>query len=314
MSQAPLSLGSGVALSRLPVALQLKEMTICDTLGFPARIKGVGLLSLMEAAAMKNVARISFALLLLCSPLFLLSCSPLSAGGDLGGVPDNAKSPAEQGDADAQYELGQAYYFGKGVTKDDWKAVKWYRKAAKQGHADAQFKLGYMHSLREGVPREDFKAAVKWYRKAAEQGNAKAQHSLGTMYDMGFGVRSDRNEALRLYEMAEEGLRIAAEQGDADAQYLWGDAHWWGTGALEDEEEAAKWHRKAAEQGHVNSQYALAIMYYKGEGVPQDLGEASKWCRMAADRGNPDAKAQVRDGIWCGKDDHGDGREPSNAR
>ena len=53
---------------------------------------------------------------------------------------------AQQGDADAQFELGRSYTIGRGVAEDDQEAVYWYRKAAEQGHADAQFWLGAMHT------------------------------------------------------------------------------------------------------------------------------------------------------------------------
>ena len=36
---------------------------------------------------------------------------------------------AEQGDATAQYYLGNMYSVGRGVKQDDVEAVKWYRKA-----------------------------------------------------------------------------------------------------------------------------------------------------------------------------------------
>ena len=52
------------------------------------------------------------------------------------------KALADQGDAEAQNNLGLRYYNGEGVTKDYAEAVKWYRKAAEQGHAEAQFNLG----------------------------------------------------------------------------------------------------------------------------------------------------------------------------
>ena len=48
---------------------------------------------------------------------------------------------AEQGDAMAQFNLGQCYTNGTGVEKDEQKAVEWYKKAAEQGHAGAQFNL-----------------------------------------------------------------------------------------------------------------------------------------------------------------------------
>ena len=45
---------------------------------------------------------------------------------------------AEQGDANAQYELGWEYDY---VQKDRAEAVKWYRKAADQGHHFAKDQL-----------------------------------------------------------------------------------------------------------------------------------------------------------------------------
>ena len=53
---------------------------------------------------------------------------------------------AEKGDARAQLEVGQTYYFGTGVEQDDEEAVKWYRKAAIQGHRVAQYNLGEMYA------------------------------------------------------------------------------------------------------------------------------------------------------------------------
>jgi TPR repeat protein len=97
------------------------------------------------------------------------------------------KEKADQGDAIAQFNLGQMYREGEGVEKDAKEAFKWYQKAADQGLAIAQFSLGLMYGNGLGV-EQDFKEAVKWYHKAADQGDAGAQYSLGVMYGMGNGV------------------------------------------------------------------------------------------------------------------------------
>ena len=44
---------------------------------------------------------------------------------------------AAAGDAVAQHDLGDAYYFGEGVQKDRARAVQWYAKAAAQGSLEA---------------------------------------------------------------------------------------------------------------------------------------------------------------------------------
>ena len=78
------------------------------------------------------------------------------------------KPLAEQGDADAQSNLGLLYRKGRGVPQDYKTAVKWFRLATEQGNASAQYNLGVMYDNGYGVP-QDYKTAVKWYRLAAEQ-------------------------------------------------------------------------------------------------------------------------------------------------
>ena len=69
------------------------------------------------------------------------------------------------------------YDEGRGVARDDRKAVEWFRKAANQGHAFAQNNLGWMYKEGRGVARDDRKA-VEWYRKSANQGHAYGQTTL----------------------------------------------------------------------------------------------------------------------------------------
>ena len=66
-------------------------------------------------------------------------------------------------------QSGLMYDNGEGVPEDDATAVKWYTKAAEQGNADAQYNLGLCMTDGRGVPEDDA-TAVKWYTKAAEQG------------------------------------------------------------------------------------------------------------------------------------------------
>ncbi|MBQ2481415.1 MAG: SEL1-like repeat protein, partial [Treponema sp.] len=50
-------------------------------------------------------------------------------------------------------------------------------KKAEQGYADAQYNLGVMYDCGRGV-EQDYEKAFEWYTKAAEQGNAYAQNDL----------------------------------------------------------------------------------------------------------------------------------------
>ena len=81
--------------------------------------------------------------------------------------------------------FGLIYYRGgRGVPRDDAKAVKWFRLAAKRSDAIAEFNLGVMYAEGQGVPQDNAEA-VKWYRQAAEQGNAPAEYNLGLWYAQG---------------------------------------------------------------------------------------------------------------------------------
>ncbi len=76
------------------------------------------------------------------------------------------RSSAEQGDQEAQFDLGLMYDLGDGVPEDDAEAVRWYRLAAEQGHAPAQYSLGAMYAMGEGVT-QDYVLAHVWCSLAA---------------------------------------------------------------------------------------------------------------------------------------------------
>lgn len=95
---------------------------------------------------------------------------------------------AEQGDGEAQYELGESYYEGDGVPKDYLQAVVWYRKAAEQGHAQAQNRMGFMYHTGQGVPR-DYVQAKFWFMWAANNGDTDAKRNLEYMNETGHVAR-----------------------------------------------------------------------------------------------------------------------------
>ena len=111
------------------------------------------------------------------------------------------RSLAEQGDADAQYNLGVMYSNGDGVPRDYAEAMKWHRKAADQGNGNAQFNVGFMYDLGRGMP-QSYTEAVKWYSLAANQGVAIAQFKLGVMYNDGQGVPQDYIHAHMWFSLA----------------------------------------------------------------------------------------------------------------
>ena len=155
---------------------------------------------------------------------------------------------ANNGFANAQYNLALMYKKGEGVLRDYKKALYWYRKAANSGLAEAQSNLALMYDEGKGVLR-DYKKALYWYRKAANNGLAEAQFNLALMYKKGEGVLRDYKKALYWYTKA-------ANNGDAEAQFNLSLMYYKGEGVLKDYVIAYKWAILAKaqenEQGNVS--------------------------------------------------------------
>jgi cell division septation protein DedD len=113
---------------------------------------------------------------------------------------------ADKGDADAQFNLGQAYKLGRGVRADLKIAQSWYEKAAQQGHGQAQANLGLI--LFQNGERE---RAMPWIRRAADAGDPRAQYVLGTSMFNGDFIPKDWPRAYALMQRAAaQGLPHAA--------------------------------------------------------------------------------------------------------
>jgi hypothetical protein len=196
-------------------------------------------------------------------------------GTSVSGTSAPLRKAAEQGDADAQYNLGVLYYEeweGQGVPQDGTQTAFWRRT---------------IRAWRAWINSADpynrrYTQAVFWFRKAAEQGEADAQDALGNLYYYGHGPLNMELIMYGHYAQAALWYRKAAEQGDADAQYSLGILYDNGWGVPQDYEQAAFWYRKAAEQGNSNAQWWLGGLYYGGRGVPRDYAEAYFWYDLAA--------------------------------
>ena len=69
------------------------------------------------------------------------------------------------------------YEQGLGVSQSYSEAFNWYQKAAEQGIAQAQYNLGVMYERELGVS-QSYTEAAKWFREAAKQGDVEAQQAL----------------------------------------------------------------------------------------------------------------------------------------
>jgi TPR repeat protein len=209
---------------------------------------------------------------------------------------------AAQNDAEAQFELAEAYRTGNGIAENLAEAVRWYRAAAEQGHADAQNNLGAMYLAGMGTDKDAAKAA-HWYRKAAEQEHVQAQFNLAMRYLIGSGVEQSDEDAAHW-------LHAAAEQGDLVSISQLGTLYQLGRGVEQNFVAAADLHTIAAMEGDMAaidclSEYrediedaalngsivaalCLAKIYDHGLGVEMDPAQVYAWFRWLKLHGSHD--------------------------
>jgi TPR repeat protein len=119
---------------------------------------------------------------------------------------------------------------GQGLPPNQAEAAKWYRMAAQQGLAEAQYNLGVAYYAGAGLAQSHAEAAA-WFSKAAEQGYPLAQYYLGDMYAKGLGVPLDDQQAYFWLSLAAGQLsgpgqqkalaRINALSGKLTPDQLW---------------------------------------------------------------------------------------------
>jgi TPR repeat protein len=110
---------------------------------------------------------------------------------------------AEQGDADAQYNLALMYDNGGGVPQDDAEAVRWFRMAAGQGNVRAQNNLGVMYAKGEGVPQDYIQAYMWWNLSASRQTDPELRADTAKSRDL--------VAAIMTLEQIAEAQRLASE-------------------------------------------------------------------------------------------------------
>jgi uncharacterized protein len=117
--------------------------------------------------------------------------------GDYEGAVKQWREPALKGDADAQFNLGQAYKMGRGVKSDLSVALDWYKRAAAQGHLQAADSYGhllhYQGKIAESLP---------YLQASADRGEPRSQYLLGTELFNGVNAPKDWVRAYALMTRA----------------------------------------------------------------------------------------------------------------
>ena len=178
------------------------------------------------------------------------------------------KERAEKGDAEAQYELGNVYYFGKGVAVDHDKANEWYQKAADNGHRYAERALPFGETLSRKMAR--------WSKKSPV--------NMVVLYIVIFGVlavavltptpgsmaRAAKERAKRNEEMSQKSARVPPELMSH---------HTMDTAFLLLSQPTLNLFKKSYE-GNAESQFELCLKYMSGAELGKDPVKAFAWLKL----------------------------------
>ncbi|WP_372474147.1 hypothetical protein AB4865_02430 [Capnocytophaga sp. ARDL2] len=228
---------------------------------------------------------------------------------------------ANKGNVQAQTELSDRYFKGKGVRRSYEQAIFWLTKVAESGNVEAQLQLAN-HYFEGKKIRKSNEKGVFWLEKVAESGDKNAQYSLAKYYKKGIGVKESPEKYVYWLNKVSDDII----ESQIDLAYCYKD----GYGVGKDIEEAYKWLKKAiaqnnaeakytlglwiilekkdsenidkegfsfiqesAEQGYPEAQFFMAISYLKGKGVEKSVEDAVDWIEKAAKQGHSKAQGYL---------------------
>lgn len=196
---------------------------------------------------------------------------------------------AEQGDSQAQLQYARLLKTtGNGVDQDWTKAVEMLSRSAQQGNADAQWELGLMYENADHISKDEAQA-LDLYRKSADAGSPIGLYLVAHCYQHGIVVEEDRAVSDSLYSKSYEQLMLLAPQEDIYVLNFVGCALFWGDGVAVDRAKAFGYYLTSAQKGNPETQYKIGNCYETGQGTAQDMTHALGWYQRSAAQGYPDA-------------------------
>lgn len=183
--------------------------------------------------------------------------------------------------AESFNELGDMYFYGRGMAINQAKALELYKKAAALDSVYGFFNVGFLYW---NGPEEiqDPEQALQYLKKAAQMGYTYALSFIGDIYRTGPEELIDYAEAKRYYQKGIDVNEINAIKGMALLYLL-------GQGVTQNNAMGAFYLKKAADKGNAWAMYHLGRLYYYGEGIPRNPKLALDYLQMAYDANYPDA-------------------------
>jgi TPR repeat protein len=205
---------------------------------------------------------------------------------------------ANQGHEAAQVALGESYFDGNGVEKDQKLGLEYLTRATKKDSPLANFFLGRQYLYGNGVPK-NIDLATQYLSAAANARVTEAEFYMGVYYANGsydslhqnfpspgpqFQPTPENGKLALLY------FSRAAEKGHALAQAHLGCCFMKECGTPKDESKAVSWFRKAADLGEKGAQGNMGDCHVRGYGVEIDEKLGLQYWGLAAENGLPRAQ------------------------
>lgn len=201
---------------------------------------------------------------------------------------------ANDGGAEAQFNLGVCYRDGVQITANDDAATLWFEKSAAQGNHEAEYAFAEMLSRRQPSSDATDKKIVGLLQKAVAANHIKAKTLLGKYLYTGKGIDEDYDKAVELWE-------DAAKSGDLDAKCELAGFHFTGRGMFnsgKDQDKALKEWTEAVAANHIESAFRLGKYYAGGSGLfssGKNIPKAKQYLLVAANAGHRKAMAELAD-------------------
>lgn len=235
---------------------------------------------------------------------------------------DELQILADQGNAEACFQIGCAYYLGnRGYDVNHKKGKEWVERAAKLGNIMAQCELGKIFLNGDEFTSKDLDKAYHWIEKSALKDNGNAQFLMASKYWCDINNMSNEDIKLAKYwlnkssangsklantnlallcikeENYDEALAYAKEsalEGNSWGQYLLGLLYSFEDSDSYDLKKSEFWLELAAESGLVQAQNELGKFYESLEDGKNHTDEAVFWYKEATKNGDEDARAALK--------------------
>lgn len=186
---------------------------------------------------------------------------------------------AEQGNAEAQNELGEMMERGMAGPVDFTQAASWFQKSALQGNAAGQRNLGILYKNGVGMVRGTTHM-LSWLTNAATQNDSKAAGELGDIYRFGVVVPRNFNTAAHWYS-------VAAEHGSVHGQGALAAAYALGDGLPKDDVKAWQWFLIFLAHDKGEALFSYDTLRQLGTTMPPDQLRAARLAARAWWEGHP---------------------------